>query len=80
MKSFLKLIIVFFLVISCTDSQNIQQYSIETLMSNNRSSGGYFSKDADKLIYSSDKSGIFNIASARIESVETKSTLEGFYD
>ena len=61
MKSFLKLITVFFLVISCTDLQNIQQYSIETLMSNNRSSGGYFSKDADKLIYSSDKSGIFNI-------------------
>ena len=61
MKSFLKLITVFFLVISCTDSQNIKQYSIETLMSNNRSSGGYFSKDADKLIYSSDKSGIFNI-------------------
>ena len=61
MKSLLKLIIVFFLVISCADSQNIQQYSIETLMSNNRSSGGYFSKDADKLIYSSDKSGIFNI-------------------
>ena len=61
MKSFLKLITVFFLVISCTDSKNIQQYSIETLMSNNRSSGGYFSKDADKLIYSSDKSGIFNI-------------------
>jgi len=61
MKSFLKLITVFFIVISCTDSQNIQQYSIETLMSNNRSSGGYFSKDADKLIYSSDKSGIFNI-------------------
>ncbi len=61
MKSFLKLITVFFLVISCSDSQNIQQYSIETLMSNNRSSGGYFSKDADKLIYSSDKSGIFNI-------------------
>ena len=61
MKSFLKLITVFFHVISCSDSQNIQQYSIETLMSNNRSSGGYFSKDADKLIYSSDKSGIFNI-------------------
>ena len=61
MKSFLKLITVLLLVISCSDSQNIQQYSIETLMSNNRSSGGYFSKDADKLIYSSDKSGIFNI-------------------
>ena len=30
-------------------------------MSNNRSSGGYFSKDASKLIYSSDKTGVFNI-------------------
>ena len=47
---------------SCTESlNNIEQYSIETLMSNNRTSGGYFSKDANKLIYSSDKSGIFNI-------------------
>ena len=30
-------------------------------MSNNRSSGGYFSKDASKLVYSSDKTGVFNI-------------------
>ena len=38
-----------------------KNYTIETLMSNNRSSGGYFSKDASKLIYSSDKTGVFNI-------------------
>ena len=62
MKFFLKLFPLFIFIISCTESEkNIEQYSIETLMSNNRSSGGYFSKDADKLIYSSDKSGIFNI-------------------
>ena len=36
-------------------------------MSNNRSSGGYFSKDAKKLIYSSDKSGIFNIYEVDLE-------------
>ena len=83
MKSFLKLITVFFLVISCTDSQNIQQYSIETLMSNNRSSGGYFSKDADKLIYSSDKSGIFNIYEVDLSTNEetqlTDSKEESFF-
>ena len=62
MKNFLKLIILSILMMSCTESlNNIEQYSIETLMSNNRTSGGYFSKDANKLIYSSDKSGIFNI-------------------
>ena len=83
MKSFLKLITVFFLVISCADTQNIQQYSIETLMSNNRSSGGYFSKDADKLIYSSDKSGIFNIYEVDLSTNEetqiTDSKEESFF-
>ncbi len=83
MKSFLKLITVFFLVISCSDSKKIQQYSIETLMSNNRSSGGYFSKDADKLIYSSDKSGIFNIYEVDLSTNEetqlTYSTEESFF-
>ena len=83
MKSFLKLLTVFFLVISCTDTQNIQQYSIETLMSNNRSSGGYFSKDADKLIYSSDKSGIFNIYEVDLSTNEetqlTDSKEESFF-
>ena len=38
-------------MMSCTGSlNNIEQYSIETLMSNNRTSGGYFSKDANKLL------------------------------
>ena len=69
---------------SCTGSlNNIEQYSIETLMSNNRSSGGYFSKDAKKLIYSSDKSGIFNIYEVDLKTNEetqlTDSKEESFF-
>ena len=84
MKFFLKLFLLFIFIISCTESEkNIEQYSIETLMSNNRSSGGYFSKDADKLIYSSDKSGIFNIyevdLSANEETQLTDSKEESFF-
>ena len=84
MKFFLKLFPLFIFIISCTESEkNIEQYSIETLMSNNRSSGGYFSKDADKLVYSSDKSGIFNIyevdLSANEETQLTDSKEESFF-
>jgi len=69
---------------SCTESlNNIEQYSIETLMSNNRTSGGYFSKDANKLIYSSDKSGIFNIYEVDLKTNEeiqlTDSKEESFF-
>ena len=71
-------------MMSCTESlNNIEQYSIETLMSNNRTSGGYFSKDANKLIYSSDKSGIFNIYEVDLKTNEetqlTDSEEESFF-
>ena len=84
MKNFLKLIILSILMMSCTGSlNNIEQYSIETLMSNNRTSGGYFSKDANKLIYSSDKSGIFNIYEVDLKTNEeiqlTDSKEESFF-
>ena len=62
MKNSLKLLLALLIVVSCSQVETeTQQYSIETLMSNNRSSGGYFSKDGSKLLYSSDKSGIFNV-------------------
>ena len=62
MKSSLKLFLTLLIFVSCDQTgTEPQRYSIETLMSNNRSSGGYFSKDGSKLLYSSDKSGIFNI-------------------
>ena len=84
MKNFLKLITLYLITISCNGLQNnIEQYSIETLMSNNRSSGGYFSKDASKLIYSSDKSGIFNIYEVDLKTNEetqlTDSEDESFF-
>ena len=84
MKNFFKLILLYILSISCSGSQNnIKQYSIETLMSNNRSSGGYFSKDANKLIYSSNKSGIFNIYEVDLKTYEetqiTDSEEESFF-
>ena len=84
MKIFLKLITLSLITISCNGLQNnIEQYSIETLMSNNRSSGGYFSKDASKLIYSSDKSGIFNIYEVDLKTNEetqlTDSEEESFF-
>ena len=84
MKNFLKLITLSLITISCNGLQNnIEQYSIETLMSNNRSSGGYFSKDASKLIYSSDKSGIFNIYEVDLKTNEetqlTDSQDESFF-
>ena len=60
-----------------------ENYTIETLMSNNRSSGGYFSHDANKLIYSSDKSGIFNIYEVDVKTKEeiqlTDSKEESFF-
>ena len=52
-------------------------------MTNNRSSGGYFSKDASKLLYSSDKSGIFNVYEMDLttnkESKITDSKLESYF-
>ena len=68
------------------NSQNkieTKKYSIETLMTNNRSSGGYFSKDATKLLYSSDKSGIFNVyemdLTSNKETQITDSKLESYF-
>jgi dipeptidyl aminopeptidase/acylaminoacyl peptidase len=52
-------------------------------MTNNRSSGGYFSKDATKLLYSSDKSGIFNVYEMDLNSNKetqiTDSKLESYF-
>ena len=84
MKTSLKLLSTLLMFISCDQiSKEHQQYSIETLMSNNRSSGGYFSKDGSKLLYSSDRSGIFNIYEVDLntdkETQVTSSTEESYF-
>ncbi len=83
MKKILLLTISFF-IISCQPNKiESKKYSIETLMTNNRSSGGYFSKDATKLLYSSDKSGIFNVYEMDLTSSKetqiTDSKLESYF-
>ena len=71
MKKVFKFIAVLLFITSCNQEvKEIQKYSIETLMSNNRSSGGYFSKDANKLLYASDKSGVFNLYEVDLNSLE----------
>jgi len=82
MKNFFKLLLAILIFVSC-DQPEVQEYSIEALMSNNRSSGGYFSKDGSKLLYSSDKSGIFNVYEVDLitdkEVQITSSTEESFF-
>ena len=75
---------IFLVFINCkkplSDTGN---YTIESLMSNNRSSGGYFSKDASKLLYSSNKTGVFNIyevdLSTNKEIQKTNSEKESYF-
>jgi len=83
MKNILLLTISFFIISCQTKKIESKKYSIETLMTNNRSSGGYFSKDTKKLLYSSDKSGIFNVYEMDLNSNKetqiTNSKLESYF-
>jgi len=84
MKKILKFIAALIVITSCNQEvKEVQKYSIETLMSNNRSSGGYFSKDASKLLYSSDKSGVFNLYEVDLNSLKetqvTNSVEESYF-
>ena len=84
MKKILKFIAALLVINSCNQEvKEVQKYSIETLMSNNRSSGGYFSKDASKLLYSSDKSGVFNLYEVDLNSLKetqvTNSVEESYF-
>ena len=84
MKKYIFSLINLLVFISCDQNlPDIENYSIETLMSNNRTSGGYFSKDASRLIYSSDKTGVFNIYEVNLatkkETQKTYSKKESYF-
>ena len=84
MNKFIFCLATLFVFISCNKNiSESENYSIETLMSNNRSSGGYFSKDASKLAYSSDRTGVFNVyevdLSTKIETKKTNSEKESYF-
>jgi dipeptidyl aminopeptidase/acylaminoacyl peptidase len=65
---------LFLLFASCSDSSKNETslYNIEDFFNNISISGGYFSSLEDKLIYSSNQSGIYNIYQVNINSGEVE--------
>jgi dipeptidyl aminopeptidase/acylaminoacyl peptidase len=65
---------LFIFLLGCNESQKetITQYPIEDFFDNIAISGGYFSSSEDKLIYSSNESGIYNIYEVTIRSGTVK--------
>ena len=73
------------ITIGCNESQKIdfENYDIKEFFNNVAISGGYFSSSSDKLIYSSNESGIYNIYEVNINngvaSQLTHSEKESFF-
>jgi len=74
-----------FIIIGCNESPNggVAKYDIEEFFNNVAISGGYFSSSEEKLIYSSNQSGIYNIYEVNINDGEvgqlTSSEKESFF-
>jgi dipeptidyl aminopeptidase/acylaminoacyl peptidase len=49
------------LLVSCSKPREIKQYTIDQFFKNLRMTGGTFSNDENKILVSTDKSGIFNV-------------------
>ena len=73
------------IIIGCNESQkkDFAKYDVEEFFNNVAISGGYFSSLSDKLIYSSNESGIYNIYEVNINNGEasqlTHSEKESFF-
>ena len=82
-----KVIIIAFslLFIGCQQNvdPNLKVYGIEDFFDNVSTSGGYFSTDEEKIIFSSNQSGIFNVYEANIQTGKinqlTASNKESFF-
>lgn len=70
MKYFVYLMAFLSLPVFAQQNQEPEDYTIEQFYENTRIGGGYFSPDEDKLLVSSDKSGIFNLFEIDISSAE----------
>ncbi len=69
-----KVIIASSMLLMCCQQNvdsNLKVYGIEDFFNNVSISGGYFSTDGEKIIYSSNQSGIFNIYEANIQTGKT---------
>ncbi|WP_286760515.1 S9 family peptidase [Salegentibacter sp. UBA1130] len=70
MKYFVYLMAFLSLPVFAQQNHEPEDYTIEQFYENTRIGGGYFSPDEDKLLVSSDKSGIFNLFEIDISSEE----------
>ena len=85
MKKRIFSILLFIIMVGCNESQkrDITKYKIDAFFDNIAISGGYFSSSEDKLIFSSNESGIYNIYEVNINngavSQLTNSKKESFF-
>ena len=85
MKKRIFSILLFIIIVGCNESQkrDITKYKIDAFFDNIAISGGYFSSSEDKLIFSSNESGIYNIYEVNIDngavSQLTNSKKESFF-
>ena len=85
MKKRIFSILLFMIIVGCNESQkrDITKYKIDAFFDNIAISGGYFSTSEDKLIFSSNESGIYNIYEVNIDngaiSQLTNSKKESFF-
>ncbi|PRX43003.1 S9 family peptidase [Salegentibacter salegens] len=70
MKYFIYLMAFLSLPVFAQQNQEPEDYTIEQFYENTRIGGGYFSPEEDKILVSSDKSGIFNLFEIDISSAE----------
>ena len=85
MKKRIFSILMFMIIVGCNESQkrDITKYKIDAFFDNIAISGGYFSSSEDKLIFSSNESGIYNVYEVNIDngaiSQLTNSKKESFF-
>ena len=85
MKKRIFSILMFMIIVGCNESQkrDITKYKIDAFFDNIAISGGYFSSSEDKLIFSSNESGIYNVYEVNINngavSQLTNSKKESFF-
>lgn len=83
MKKLLFPFSLFLLLVGCSQQKDQKQYSVDQFYKNNNVSGGSFSADEIKVLFSSNESGIYNLYEVTIsdgsQRMVTNSTMESYY-
>jgi dipeptidyl aminopeptidase/acylaminoacyl peptidase len=83
MKKLLFSFSLFLLLVGCSQQKDQKQYSVDQFYKNNNVSGGSFSPDETKVLFSSNESGIYNLYEVTIsdgsKKMVTNSTMESYY-